>query len=231
MASFRRPGRGWPEEVLALGGDLEPHTLLDAYARGLFPMPVAGTLTWWSPDPRGVLPVEAMHVSRSLRRAARRFEIRVDTAFDAVMVGCADPRRAHGWIDAHFRRAYGRLHRLGHAHSVEAWSVADGELAGGLYGVSIGGLFAAESKFHRLRDASKVAVLGLVELLQAQPAPDSRLVDVQWRTDHLATLGVVDIERGMYLARLEQALALPPPAWPGIDSTAHPGPTMTAGGR
>ncbi|MFN2450754.1 MAG: leucyl/phenylalanyl-tRNA--protein transferase [Candidatus Dormibacteria bacterium] len=231
MASFRRPGRGWPEEVLALGGDLEPHTLLDAYARGLFPMPVAGRLAWWSPDPRGVLPVEAMHVSRSLRRAARRFEIRVDTAFDAVMAGCADPRRAHGWIDGHFRWAYGRLHRLGHAHSVEVWSLDDGELAGGLYGVSIGGLFAAESKFHRLRDASKVAVLALVELLRAQPDAGSRLLDVQWRTDHLATLGVVDIRRAEYLTRLQGALTLPPPAWTDLDGTAHPAPTMTAGGR
>lgn len=214
MASFRRPGRGWPEEVRALGGDLEPHTLLDAYARGLFPMPIGGELAWWFPSPRGILPVGGMHVSRSLRRAARRFEVRIDTAFDAVVEGCADPRRPHGWIDAHFRWAYGRLHRLGHAHSVEVWSLDDGELAGGLYGVSIGGLFAAESKFHRLPDASKLAVLALVEVLQAEPHAADRLLDVQWRTEHLATLGVVDVAPPEYLARLERALALPPPAWP-----------------
>jgi len=226
LAGFRRPGHGWPAEVLAVGGDLEPDTLLEAYSNGLFPMPIGGELAWWSPHPRGILPLDGLHVSRSLQRAARRFEVRLDTAFDAVVAGCADPRRPHGWIDVHFRQAYGRLHRLGHAHSVEVWSLEDGGLAGGLYGVSIGGLFAAESKFHRLRDASKLAVVGLVEVLSSQSSPAARLLDVQWRTEHLATLGVIEVDRAEYLARLERALALPAPAWPRRAPLPASRPTM-----
>jgi len=121
---------------------------------------------------------------------------------------CADPRRDAGWIDGDIKTAYGRLHELGWAHSVEAW--LDGRLAGGLYGVAIGGLFAGESMFHRETDASKVALVHLVELLRADGA-DDRLLDVQWRTDHLASLGVVDVPREEYLRRLRRALALPLP--------------------
>ena len=140
-----------------------------------------------------------------------RFEIRVDTAFLEVVDGCADPARSGSWIDAEIRAAYSRLHDLGWAHSVEAWR--DGVLAGGLYGVAIGGLFAGESMFHRVRDASKVALVGLRELLSDEYA-DRRLVDVQWQTDHLASLGVVEIPRSVYLARLRTAQKLPlPPAF------------------
>jgi leucyl/phenylalanyl-tRNA--protein transferase len=163
---FPPPGR-WPadDDLVAIGADLEPGTLLAAYRHGLFPMPLpdAGAPGWWSPVRRGVLPLDGMHVSRSLRRSAHRFEIRVDTACAAVIEGCADPRRSGGWIDDDIRAAYLRLHELGWVHSIETWR--DGRLAGGLYGVAIGGLFAGESMFHRETDASKVALLALVELL------------------------------------------------------------------
>lgn len=203
------------DDLVALGADLAPGTLVSAYAAGLFPMPEGepgSPMLWFSPVRRGVLPLAQFQPSRSLRRARRDFEIRVDTAFAEVLDGCADPRRPQGWIDDDIRAAYLRLHELGWAHSVEAWQ--DGQLAGGLYGLAIGGLFAGESMFHRVRDASKVALAGLVDLLRAGGHDEDRLLDVQWRTDHLASLGVVDISREEYFARLATALALPfPPAF------------------
>jgi len=189
------------DEIVAVGGDLEPGTVLDAYRRGLFPMRVEGLLAWWSPDPRGVIPLDGFHVSRTLRAVTPRFEIRVDTEFEAVMRACADPGRPHGWIDESFVVAYTRLHALGWAHTVEAWH--DDELVGGLYGLRIGGFFAGESMFHRVTDASKVACWATVELLGLDGA---RLFDVQWTTPHLRTLGAVDVTRAEYLARLAQAL-------------------------
>lgn len=203
-------------EIAGAGADLAPGTLLAAYRQGLFPMrletrrPVGlGPLGWWSPDPRGVLPLNSVHVSRSLRRSQRRFEIRVDTAFVDVMRGCADPKRPHGWIDRKFVAAYSELHELGWAHSVETWHVDErgrDTLVGGLYGVAIGGLFAAESKFHRVTDASKVAVVALVDLMRAG---GGTLLDVQWTTPHLASLGAVDVPRARYLARVARAVTLP----------------------
>lgn len=204
-----RPARPEDADLVALGADLEPGTVLAAYRIGLFPMPVDGQLGWWSPVARGVLPVRGMRVTRSLRQSAAHFEIRVDTAFEEVLAGCADPRRDGGWIDEGIAAAYVELHRLGWAHSVEAWR--DGVLAGGLYGLAIGGLFAGESMFSRERDASKVALRALLALLDDEHA-ERRLVDTQWRTEHLGTLGVVEIERGAYLDRLATALALPLPA-------------------
>lgn len=200
------------EDLVGVGADLEPGTLLAAYRTGLFPMGLgrrgAGPIGWWSPDPRGVLPLDAVRVPRSLRKVRPRFQIRVDTAFDAVLDACADPSRSGRWITPDIARAYGRLHRLGWAHSVETWR--DGELVGGLYGVCIGGLFAGESMFHRVPDASKAALLALVDLL-SEGSDGARLLDVQWRTDHLASLGVVELARTDYLARLPAALALRPP--------------------
>ena len=199
------------EDLVAMCADLAPGTLLAAYARGLFPMPSGGrnsAMGWFSPIRRGVLPLDGLVVSRSLRRSARQFEIRVDTAFEEVIDGCGDRRRPGGWINPQIRAAYLELHRLGWVHSVEAWR--DGRLAGGLYGVSIGGLFAGESMFHRERDASKVALIGLVEVLRDEYAAE-RVLDVQWQTPHLATLGVVETSRPAYLARLQDALALPLP--------------------
>ncbi|CAN5647977.1 leucyl/phenylalanyl-tRNA--protein transferase [soil metagenome] len=185
--------------------------MLAAYRSGLFPMPLSavGPLAWWSPDPRGVIPLDGLRVARSLRRACRHFEIRVDTAFEEVLDACADPGRSDVWISTEMRRAYRRLHRLGWAHSVEAWTV-DGELAGGLYGVAIGGLFAGESMFHRRTDASKVALVGLAERLRAGGAT---LLDVQWTTPHLVSLGAVDLSRSEYLDRLANALERPHLDW------------------
>jgi leucyl/phenylalanyl-tRNA--protein transferase len=160
---------------------------------------------WWSPDPRGVIPLDGLRVSRSLRKATTQFEIRVDTAFDDVMRACADPRRAGGWINDAIHQAYGELHRLGWAHSVEAWS-RDGELAGGLYGVAVGGLFAGESMFHWRTDASKVALVGLVDRLNASGGV---LLDCQWQTRHLMSLGCIEVPREEYLARLREAVNAP----------------------
>lgn len=191
-------------EVVGVGADLAPGTILAAYRAGVFPMPVRRKLGWWSPDPRGVLPLDGLRVSRSLRRSTARYEIRVDTAFADVLEACADRRRPGAWIDATVRDAYLRLHRMGWVHSVEAW---DGEgLAGGLYGVAVGGLFAGESMFHRRSDASKVALVGLVDRLRAGGGV---LLDVQWATDHLRTLGVVEISREEYHRRLADALERP----------------------
>ncbi|MCX6398903.1 MAG: leucyl/phenylalanyl-tRNA--protein transferase [Propionibacteriales bacterium] len=197
-------------DLVGLGADLEPGTVLAAYRTGMFPMPEGRrSIGWWSPAHRGVLPLDGLRVSRSLRRSARNFEIRVDTAFSDVMAACADPRRPHGWIDRRIVRAYTELHRLGWAHSVETWR--DDRLVGGLYGLAIGGLFAGESMFHHETDASKVALLGLVEGLRGDPAgaAGQRLVDVQWATPHLSTLGVREISRAAYVEGLEALLAVP----------------------
>lgn len=201
------------EDLVCVGADLAPGTLMAAYSRGLFPMGLgrhgSGQLGWWSPDPRGVLPLQELKVSKSLRRSLRRYRITLDTAFDEVVSACAAPDRPGRWITREIVAAYRELHRLGLAHSVEAWE--DGELVGGLYGVGIGGLFAGESMFHLARDASKVAMVALVEILRADGHP--RLLDVQWRTDHLASLGVIDLPRTRYLLELADALPLPAPRW------------------
>jgi leucyl/phenylalanyl-tRNA--protein transferase len=165
-------------------------------------------MAWWSPDPRGIVPLDELHVSRSLRRSRKRFEVRLDTAFEEVVDACRAPDRDGGWITVDIRDAYVRLHRLGWAHSVETWS-PDGRLVGGLYGVAIGGLFAGESMFHRETDTSKVALAALVELLRDGGAA---LLDVQWCTDHLASLGAVAIPRSEYLELLADATARPLPA-------------------
>lgn len=169
-------------------------------------MPVRRRLLgWWSPDPRGVLPLDGLRVSRSLRRSTQRYEVRVDTAFEAVIEACAQLPRPHGWIDQHIVEAYTGLHRLGIAHSYESW--LEGELVGGLYGVRINGLFAGESMFHRATDASKVALCALVEDMRSS---GQRLLDVQWSTPHLASLGVVEVPRREYLGLLALALDVTP---------------------
>lgn len=194
--------------VLGIGADLEPGTLLQAYRSGIFPMHVRRhQLGWWSPEPRGVILPGGLLVGRSLRKAVGRFEIRIDSAFRDVMLSCADPRRPHGWINKDMVRAYTSLHRLGWAHSVETWR--EGRMVGGLYGVAIGGLFAGESMFHHETDASKVALVALVEHLDQHA---DTLVDCQWLTPHLASLGAVAVPRAEYLVRLKRALARPLPA-------------------
>jgi len=203
------------DDLVGIGADLEPGTLLMAYRHGLFPMGVGeddSALTgWWSPDPRGVLLPGHVRISRSLRKSLRHFDIRVDTAFSEVMAGCADPSRDGCWITPAITAAYTRLHDLGWAHSVEAWR--DGELLGGLYGLALGGLFAGESMFHRATDASKCALVGLADLVFAD-GDLRRIIDVQWATSHLASLGVTEMSRSDYIARLERSLPLPvPPAF------------------
>ena len=174
----------------------------------MFPMPIKadGSIGWWSPDPRGVLELDSLHVSRSLRRSARGFEIRINSSLPAVIDACANSGRPHDWIDAQIRDAYVRLGSLGWVHSVETW--LNGELVGGLYGVGVGGLFAGESMFHRVTDASKIALVALVDLLGDG---HRRLVDVQWVTPHLATLGVVEWPRTHYLDVLPELLTSPLP--------------------
>lgn len=192
---------------MAIGGDLEPATIIEAYRNGAFPMPLDGVLAWWSPTRRGVLLPGGLRVSRSLRRSARKLQVTYDTDFAGVIDACADPSRPHGWISADIRAAYVRLHDLGWAHSVEVRD-ADGVLVGGLYGLQLGRLFAGESMFHRVRDASKVGLMGLVEL------EVECLIDVQWNTPHLTSLGVVELDRRNYLQRIADLVDQPGPAWP-----------------
>jgi leucyl/phenylalanyl-tRNA--protein transferase len=195
-----------PGDLWAVGADLEPGTLLAAYRLGLFPMPLRDGLGWFSPRRRAVVPLAGFSPSRSLARAARRYAIRVDTSFAEVVAGCARPGEPTSWIDDEITRAYTRLHELGWAHSVEAWD--DDGLAGGLYGVSIGGLFAAESMYHARTDASKAAFVALVGLLRDAGDGDRRLLDAQWQTPHLERLGAVEVSRAEYRTRLDAALAL-----------------------
>ncbi|MGH3457405.1 leucyl/phenylalanyl-tRNA--protein transferase [Aeromicrobium sp.] len=199
---------GWPDDdCVAAGADLRPPTLVAAYRHGAFPMPQGGRLLWWSPMRRAVLEPGALHISRSTRRSARHFHITVDTAFEQVIDACADPRRRGAWIDADIRAAYVELHRLGWAHSVETRD-ADGNLVGGVYGVEAGRLFCGESMFHRATDASKVALIGLVDV-----AGEDALIDVQWMTPHLASLGVAERPRSWYLSELPTLVDSPSLWW------------------
>lgn len=202
------PGAADPgAEVVAVGADLDVSTVFAAYCAGMFPMHLAtGELAWWSPDPRGVLPLDGLRVTRSLRKSMRHFTYTVDRCFTEVMRECGDERRDAGWITDEFVDTYTRLHEMGWAHSVEVWQ--DRALVGGLYGIEIGGLFAGESMFHRATDASKAALVVLVDLLRH--CPGERVLDVQWRTDHLARLGAVEVPRREYLDRLAGALESAP---------------------
>lgn len=200
--AFPPPGT-WRDDsdVVAVGADLEPDTLLWAYAHGMFPMHVDSMkeeLGWWSPLRRGIIPLDGLRVSKSMRRSARDFTVTFDTDFERVMVECGEMRREGRWITNDFVRSYVRLHEGGHAHSVEVRDSA-GELVGGLYGVGIDRFFAGESMFHRATDASKVALMHLVEWLRARGVT---LLDTQWCTDHLASLGCVEVDRHEYLRLL-----------------------------
>lgn len=215
------PAERWPaQDLIGFSSEFDPWLALEAYRSGVFPMPLHdtgfdGEMGWWSPTRRGVLPLDALRVTRSLRQSAKRYTTTVDRAFDRVIAACADPSRPAGWIDADIVEVYTALHRAGAVHSVETWD-ASGRLVGGLYGVSLGGLFAGESMFHdpvHGRDASKVALLALVDLLADEYA-DDRVIDVQWQTPHLAGLGVIEIDRDEYLTLLDETLDIPEPAWP-----------------
>ena len=222
----------WAERfgLVAVGGDLRPGRLLAAYRHGVFPWSAEGDpIHWWSPDPRGIFELDGLHVSRRLRRTLRsgRFRVTVNQDFAGVIRGCADRPGEGTWLTAEMIEAYDELHRLGHAHSVEVWYRAPweeyveahrervqvdgvarpgGRLAGGIYGVAVGGLFAGESMFTRVRDASKVALVRLVERLRQR---GFRLFDIQLLTEHTARLGAVTVRRGEYLRRLREALACP----------------------
>lgn len=191
--------------ILIMKAELSPEFLLKAYASGVFPMGMDdGSIRWFSPEPRGILPLEGFHTPHGLRRALRRpgWELRTDTAFDEVVVSCAD--RKETWITPLIRKAYGKLFASGHAHSVEIWK--EGRLAGGLYGVALGGAFFGESMFHRVTDASKVALWHLVVILRES---GFTLLDIQWKTEHLKQFGAMEIGRDDYLRRLHEAIPLP----------------------
>ena len=192
-----------PDGVIGVGADLAPGTLLRAYRSGIFPMPAndAGEIAWWSPDPRAIIPVDRFVSSRSLKKSIRRYTTTLDQAFRDVVVACANPDRPHGWINDDFVEAYVLLHELGWAHSIETWHM--GRLVGGLYGVHIGGLFAGESMFYRARDASKVALARLIETMTEWHSP---LLDVQWATPHLESLGAVEVQRTEYMEMMRNSV-------------------------
>ncbi|MDO5083958.1 leucyl/phenylalanyl-tRNA--protein transferase [Arachnia propionica] len=198
--------RSWPRaDLIGYTDEFDPRLALAAYCSGVFPMPLDQRMGWWSPMSRAVLPLDALRVTRSLRRSAARHTTTVDRAFDRVLGSCADPRRPGGWIDERITAVYTTLHHMGFAHSVETWD-DQGRLVGGLYGILIAGLFAGESMFHHPelgRDASKVALMRLVADLRHAGVT---LLDVQWQTPHLASLGVVEWPREIYLQRLVGAL-------------------------
>ncbi|MCC6123447.1 MAG: leucyl/phenylalanyl-tRNA--protein transferase [Pirellulales bacterium] len=200
-----------PEGFIGFGGELTPVWLLDAYRHGIFPWPMGERDTpmpWFSPDPRAILEFERFHVPRRLLRVCKsgRFEISFDRDFPAVIRGCASGRGRKGgtWLTPKMIAAYIRMHELGHAHSVEAWQ--EGRLAGGAYGIAIAGLFAAESMFYRVPEASKVALVRLVEHLQSR---GYSLLDIQQLTPHTARFGAIEISRREYLQRLAKALKQP----------------------
>lgn len=199
-----------PDGLLAYGGCLEPDWLLDAYSHGVFPWPQEGfePMLWWSPDPRAIIELDGLHVSKRLRRTLRagKFSVTCNRDFAGVLHGCATaPNRQGGtWLTDEMIAAYTEMHRLGHAHSVEVWHA--GELAGGVYGMAIGGLFAAESMFHYETDASKVALAHLVNHLDAK---GFSLLDIQQWTEHTGRMGAVEISRDAFLGRLQEAVAKP----------------------
>ncbi|ANS78228.1 Leucyl/phenylalanyl-tRNA--protein transferase [Serinicoccus hydrothermalis] len=210
------------EDLVGIGADLEPGTILAAYRAGLFPMGLgeggADPLGWWSPDPRGVLLPGDLHLSRSAQRSRRSWTTTVDRAFDDVIEGCADPTRDGGWITAQIAQAYCRLHDLGWAHSVEVWDGDD--LVGGVYGLALGRVFAGESMFHRAPDASKAALAGLVDVLSEDGAP--WVLDTQWQTPHLRSLGVRTLDRPGYLRMVrEHSVRELPRRWRGIPPCAE----------
>lgn len=179
--------------------------LISAYRQGVFPMAdPRGDISWYSPDPRGVLLLESFHLPHGLKRTLKKggFEVRFNTAFESVLEGCAD--RAETWIDSRIKASYTQLHRLGLAHSVETW--VDGRLGGGLYGVSLGGVFFGESMFHDVTDASKIALVALVERMRAG---GMGFMDIQWVTPHLKTLGASEIPRSSYLRLLSEHVDRP----------------------
>jgi leucyl/phenylalanyl-tRNA--protein transferase len=207
---FPLPTATTPEGLLCVGGRLSPEWLLDAYRHGIFPWPMWENepVAWWSPDPRAIIELDGLHISRRLHRTLRsgRFQATIDRDFDGVIHGCARSpgRRGNTWLTKSMIAAYRQMHELGHAHSLEVWH--EGRLAGGTYGMGIGGVFAAESMFYRVRDASKVAIAYLVAHLRDR---GYTLLDIQQWTPHSGSMGAVEISRVEYLRRVASAVELP----------------------
>ena len=199
------------DDLVILGADLKPETVIDSYRHGIFPMHIEVAnkreIGWWSPQQRGILPLNKINISKSLQKSMKKFHVSFDQAFDQVIDGCGDDKRPQGWINKEIKIAYKKLFELGYVHSVEVWNKND-ELVGGLYGVEIKGLFAGESMFHKETDASKTAMVSVVNKLKE--AGGERIFDVQWQTPHLKSMGVIEISRSSYLNQLKKVLKTKP---------------------
>ena len=204
--NFPNPSLADPDGLLAVGGNLEPETLLSAYQQGIFPWFDEDTpILWWSPDPRAILEFDNLYISKRLARTIRtnKFQVTFNQDFDAVVKGCTYRPEEGTWITPEVANAYGEFHRRGHAHSVEVWQ--QGVLVGGLYGVAIGGLFAGESMFSTVSDASKIALVALVSRLKEK---GYQLFDLQIINEHTSSMGATEIPRDNYLARVKLAIQL-----------------------
>lgn len=199
------------DDLVTLGADLKPETLIDSYKHGIFPMHIQienkREIGWWSPLQRGILPLNKINISSSLQKSMKKYFVTFDQDFDAVIEGCGDDKRPKGWINKDIKTAYKKLFELGYVHSVEVWNKKD-ELVGGLYGVEVNGLFAGESMFHKQTDASKTAMVYLVN--QLKEAGGERIFDVQWQTPHLKSMGVVKISRSKYISLLPEVMNTAP---------------------
>jgi leucyl/phenylalanyl-tRNA--protein transferase len=199
------------DDLVTLGADLKPETLIDSYKHGIFPMHIQienkREIGWWSPLQRGILPLNKINISSSLQKSMKKYFVTFDQDFDAVIEGCGDDKRPKGWINKDIKTAYKKLFELGYVHSVEVWNKKD-ELVGGLYGVEVNGLFAGESMFHKQTDASKTAMVYLVN--QLKEAGGERIFDVQWQTPHLKSMGVVKISRAKYISLLPEVMNTAP---------------------
>jgi leucyl/phenylalanyl-tRNA--protein transferase len=208
---FPSPEQMPKDDLVTLGADLKPETLIDSYKHGIFPMHIQvenkREIGWWSPQQRGILPLNKINVSSSLKKSMKKYFVTFDQDFDAVIEGCGDDKRPKGWINKDIKTAYKKLFDLGYVHSVEVWNKKD-ELVGGLYGVEVNGLFAGESMFHKQTDASKTAMVYLVNLLKE--AGGERIFDVQWQTPHLKSMGVVKISRAKYISLLPEVMNTSP---------------------
>ena len=199
------------DDLVILGADLKPETVIDSYRHGIFPMHIEVAnkreIGWWSPQQRGILPLDKINISKSLQKSMKKFRVTFDQAFDQVIDGCGDDKRPQGWINKEIKIAYKKLFELGYVHSVEVWNKKD-ELVGGLYGVEVNGLFAGESMFHKETDASKTAMVYLVN--QLKEAGGERIFDVQWQTPHLKSMGVIKIPRSKYLSLIPEVMKTKP---------------------
>ena len=208
---FPTPEQMPKDDLVTLGADLKPETLIDSYKHGIFPMHLQienkREIGWWSPQQRGILPLDKINISSSLKKSMKKYFVTFDQDFDAVIEGCGDDKRPKGWINKDIKIAYKKLFDLGYVHSVEVWNKKD-ELVGGLYGVEVNGLFAGESMFHKETDASKTAMVYLVN--QLKEAGGERIFDVKWQTPHLKSMGVIKISRAKYISLLPEVMNTTP---------------------